>query len=88
MWQVNKHLGNSPAALVSLISQPLIHPPVLCARRGLSMAHRYTNRLVHEKSPYLLQHAHNPVNWYVDNWSGLMLSWEVVVVGVRKARQV
>ena len=24
----------------------------------------YTNQLVHEKSPYLLQHAHNPVNWY------------------------
>lgn len=23
-----------------------------------------TNRLIHEKSPYLLQHAHNPVNWY------------------------
>jgi hypothetical protein len=22
------------------------------------------NRLVHEKSPYLLQHAHNPVDWY------------------------
>lgn len=22
------------------------------------------NRLVHEKSPYLLQHAYNPVNWY------------------------
>ncbi len=27
-------------------------------------AHRYTNRLIHEKSPYLLQHAHNPVDWY------------------------
>ena len=25
---------------------------------------RYTNRLIHEDSPYLLQHAHNPVNWY------------------------
>jgi uncharacterized protein YyaL (SSP411 family) len=25
---------------------------------------RYTNRLVLEASPYLLQHAHNPVNWY------------------------
>jgi len=25
---------------------------------------RYTNRLIHETSPYLLQHAHNPVNWY------------------------
>jgi uncharacterized protein YyaL (SSP411 family) len=24
----------------------------------------YTNDLIHESSPYLLQHAHNPVNWY------------------------
>src|SRR5271167_2685816 len=24
----------------------------------------HTNRLVDEKSPYLLQHAHNPVDWY------------------------
>ncbi|HQG65444.1 MAG TPA: thioredoxin domain-containing protein, partial [Smithella sp.] len=23
-----------------------------------------TNRLIHEKSPYLLQHAHNPVDWF------------------------
>src|SRR3712207_3069912 len=22
------------------------------------------NRLLHESSPYLLQHAHNPVDWY------------------------
>jgi uncharacterized protein YyaL (SSP411 family) len=25
---------------------------------------KYTNRLIHESSPYLLQHAHNPVDWY------------------------
>jgi len=25
---------------------------------------RFTNRLLLETSPYLLQHAHNPVNWY------------------------
>ncbi|NEW06414.1 DUF255 domain-containing protein [Paenibacillus sp. SYP-B3998] len=25
---------------------------------------KFTNRLVNEKSPYLLQHAHNPVDWY------------------------
>ena len=25
---------------------------------------RFTNRLLHETSPYLLQHAHNPVDWY------------------------
>lgn len=24
----------------------------------------YTNQLIHTSSPYLLQHAHNPVNWY------------------------
>ncbi len=24
----------------------------------------YTNELIHESSPYLLQHAHNPVYWY------------------------
>ncbi len=24
----------------------------------------YTNKLIDEKSPYLQQHAHNPVNWY------------------------
>jgi uncharacterized protein YyaL (SSP411 family) len=25
---------------------------------------KYTNKLINETSPYLLQHAHNPVNWY------------------------
>ncbi|MFD2588481.1 thioredoxin domain-containing protein [Croceitalea marina] len=27
------------------------------------MSHKYTNALINETSPYLLQHAHNPVNW-------------------------
>ena len=27
-------------------------------------AHKFTNHLAREKSPYLLQHAHNPVNWF------------------------
>ncbi len=26
--------------------------------------HAHTNALIHATSPYLLQHAHNPVNWY------------------------
>src|SRR5678815_6080233 len=29
-----------------------------------AVQHQYTNRLAKEKSPYLLQHAHNPVDWY------------------------
>ena len=28
-----------------------------------SMTYSFTNDLIHETSPYLLQHAHNPVNW-------------------------
>ncbi len=27
-------------------------------------AHKHTNRLAKETSPYLLQHAHNPVDWF------------------------
>ena len=27
-------------------------------------AHSHTNRLIDSNSPYLLQHAHNPVDWY------------------------
>lgn len=33
--------------------------------------HKHTNYLIHETSPYLLQHAHNPVNWYP--WSDAAL---------------
>jgi uncharacterized protein len=32
-----------------------------------SAAHAHTNRLAREKSPYLLQHAHNPVDWFAWN---------------------
>lgn len=33
--------------------------------------HQFTNELIHETSPYLLQHAHNPVNWKAWNDSSL-----------------
>lgn len=32
-----------------------------------TMKHQYTNDLINETSPYLLQHAHNPVNWHAWN---------------------
>src|SRR6201989_3460822 len=28
------------------------------------MNEKHANHLIHETSPYLLQHAHNPVDWY------------------------
>ena len=31
---------------------------------GDQSAPEHTNRLINESSPYLLQHAHNPVDWY------------------------
>ena len=34
------------------------------SQRTASGAPRYTNRLLLEASPYLQQHAHNPVNWH------------------------
>ncbi|MEE8576345.1 MAG: thioredoxin domain-containing protein, partial [candidate division Zixibacteria bacterium] len=29
-----------------------------------TLEHKHTNHLIDENSPYLLSHAHNPVNWY------------------------
>ncbi|MGB3080113.1 MAG: thioredoxin domain-containing protein [Saprospiraceae bacterium] len=38
-----------------------------CHSQPQKMQHQYTNHLIHETSPYLLQHAHNPVDWYAWN---------------------
>jgi len=29
-----------------------------------NLVERKPNRLIHEKNPYLLQHAYNPVDWF------------------------
>jgi len=47
-----------PAALLTACMLALQVPPT----KPTKLMH--TNRLIHEKSPYLLQHAHNPVDWY------------------------
>src|SRR6266403_591504 len=36
----------------------------IMSQEGDSMEAKHANRLIHETSPYLLQHAHNPVDWY------------------------
>ncbi len=36
--------------------------------------HKYTNSLINETSPYLLQHAHNPVEWHAWNDETLELA--------------
>ncbi|WP_242130729.1 thioredoxin domain-containing protein [Aestuariivivens marinum] len=45
-----------PLLLITLIS---------CKGKNQNtMEHKFTNALINETSPYLLQHAHNPVNWH------------------------
>ncbi len=39
-------------------------PPARLSASSDAMPARATNRLIREKSPYLLQHAHNPVDWF------------------------
>ena len=38
-----------------------------CKSEHKTESHAFTNDLIHETSPYLLQHAHNPVNWQAWN---------------------
>ncbi|KAK6286194.1 hypothetical protein POUND7_012373 [Theobroma cacao] len=52
----------------SVFPRPIHAFKVLAMAEGTttssSHSHNYTNRLATEHSPYLLQHAHNPVDWY------------------------
>src|SRR3954451_21707840 len=36
-----------------------------------NVIHKFSNRLAQETSPYLLEHSHNPVDWYVWNAEAL-----------------
>src|SRR5436309_4296563 len=45
---------------LSRLAVSLLLPLLLAAEP----APKHTNRLARETSPYLLQHAHNPVDWY------------------------
>jgi hypothetical protein len=39
-------------------------PRTLVTTNTVAPTHSHTNRLAREKSPYLLQHQHNPVDWF------------------------
>jgi uncharacterized protein YyaL (SSP411 family) len=44
------------------------------AQKKDPVTHKYTNNLINETSPYLLQHAHNPVNWEAWNSNTLEIA--------------
>ena len=53
---------NGPAALASILLAAFLAGTTWCAGEGAEG--RSPNRLIGENSPYLLQHAYNPVDWY------------------------
>jgi uncharacterized protein len=53
--------------------------------KQLNPPYKYTNHLASESSPYLLQHAHNPVNWYPWNdvaWAKAIKEDKLVLVSI------
>ena len=49
------------------------------------MEHTYTNLLINETSPYLLQHAHNPVNWCAwneESWKKAREENKLVIISI------
>ena len=47
-----------------LLACRCLHSGVWQLCSGMSAIHAHPNRLAREKSPYLLQHQHNPVEWF------------------------
>src|SRR4051812_48266833 len=50
-----------PATLLASLPAPAADPP---KEEKKDEKPKHTNRLARESSPYLLQHPHNPVDWY------------------------
>lgn len=57
-------LFKSTIKLVLLLGVLIIYTRGFAQKQKKTMNYIHTNSLINENSPYLLQHAHNPVNWY------------------------
>jgi len=66
---VKKYMTNRKILKIYLISIliALITPACKAQENQEEEKHMYTNELITESSPYLLQHAHNPVDWHAWN---------------------
>ena len=51
-------------ALLFVIASTIAVLAMVLNNESEALVPQYTNKLAEEKSPYLLQHAHNPVYWY------------------------
>ena len=62
-WSKGPGSGGGNPAVVPQAGADEVHPHAEKLKNA-DGSWRYTNRLIHETSPYLLLHAHNPVDWY------------------------
>ncbi len=58
------YIGFSSVAVVGLVVIGVLAVQGEKDMPTTTATHKHTNRLINETSPYLLQHAHNPVDWY------------------------
>ncbi|MBF0358464.1 MAG: thioredoxin domain-containing protein [Magnetococcales bacterium] len=56
--------SNNKTGFLPLISRLLLVGLIFMGDTAFSANQTVANRLISETSPYLLQHAHNPVDWY------------------------
>jgi len=63
-WKIVGVALAGAVVLTGLLAQPKNSYQPKVNLPASTPTHSHTNRLAREKSPYLLQHAHNPVNWY------------------------
>ncbi|KAK5981370.1 Spermatogenesis-associated protein 20 [Trichostrongylus colubriformis] len=60
MYSLRIITGLPPISVQNLLGRRAIH----LSYQKMSAGSRFTNKLANEKSPYLLQHQHNPIEWY------------------------
>jgi hypothetical protein len=60
---MNVTLKKNSIKIFSLLVCILIIGSCKESTQNTTEQHPYTNALINETSPYLLQHAHNPVDW-------------------------
>ena len=62
--QINKISADSVSASENSVLQPLVKKISIENKQENTKSDKHYNRLINEKSPYLLKHAENPVDWY------------------------
>jgi uncharacterized protein YyaL (SSP411 family) len=62
--RLSNHLTMRRTGLLCVVVLLILTAPGMVAAQRPEVDARKANRLAQETSPYLLQHAHNPVDWY------------------------